>query len=161
MVKLIIPPGGIKDYMNSVSEMTCEMKQAVDDHYDLCRFLDAQAPTYARGLREVSSGQKRSLWMWYVFPIAEGWDTPPHRATMPYTHARKPHVLVARHGRNDVTAAARISYAERGITYNAARNAWPPPERAVTLQRPCRRDCSSLSPPLPTIHIQPYNFQTL
>jgi uncharacterized protein (DUF1810 family) len=43
-----------------------------DDPYDLERFVRAQAPDYARALSELRAGQKRSHWMWYVFPQIEG-----------------------------------------------------------------------------------------
>jgi len=43
-----------------------------DDPYDLERFVRAQAPDYARALAELRAGQKRSHWMWYVFPQIEG-----------------------------------------------------------------------------------------
>ena len=47
--------------------MTCS-----DDPYDLDRFVRAQEPDYARALSELRAGQKRSHWMWYVFPQIEG-----------------------------------------------------------------------------------------
>jgi uncharacterized protein (DUF1810 family) len=40
--------------------------------HDLQRFVDAQRATYARALAEITSGQKRSHWMWYVFPQMRG-----------------------------------------------------------------------------------------
>jgi uncharacterized protein (DUF1810 family) len=40
----------------------------VNDPHDLGRFVDAQASTYGQALSEIRSGQKRSHWMWYVFP---------------------------------------------------------------------------------------------
>lgn len=36
--------------------------------YDLKRFLDAQDNTYQIALSEVSSGRKRTHWMWFIFP---------------------------------------------------------------------------------------------
>lgn len=39
---------------------------------DLGRFLAAQAEGYAQALKELRSGQKRSHWMWYIFPQLEG-----------------------------------------------------------------------------------------
>jgi uncharacterized protein (DUF1810 family) len=38
----------------------------------LKRFLDAQAVDYATALSEIRSGQKRSHWMWYIFPQVGG-----------------------------------------------------------------------------------------
>ncbi|AOS96163.1 hypothetical protein AUP74_00694 [Microbulbifer aggregans] len=42
-----------------------------DDH-DLSRFLQAQADSYDQALSELKAGQKRSHWMWYVFPQIQG-----------------------------------------------------------------------------------------
>ena len=43
-----------------------------DDPYDLQRFLRAQEPIYATALAELRGGQKRSHWMWFIFPQIEG-----------------------------------------------------------------------------------------
>ncbi len=42
------------------------------DEHDLQRFVEAQARNYAQALLELKAGQKRSHWMWYVFPQLEG-----------------------------------------------------------------------------------------
>ena len=42
------------------------------DPYNLKRFLDAQATTYDRALAELKAGQKRSHWIWYIFPQYRG-----------------------------------------------------------------------------------------
>ena len=39
---------------------------------DLQRFIDAQWPLYDRVLAELRAGQKRTHWMWFVFPQIEG-----------------------------------------------------------------------------------------
>jgi uncharacterized protein (DUF1810 family) len=39
---------------------------------DLQRFIDAQRPLYDRVLDELRSGQKRTHWMWFMFPQIEG-----------------------------------------------------------------------------------------
>ena len=44
----------------------------MDDPYKLGRFLEAQERNYEAALRELRSGQKRSHWMWYVFPQMRG-----------------------------------------------------------------------------------------
>ena len=44
----------------------------VDDPYDLDRFVRAQERDYEQALSEIRSGQKRSHWMWYVFPQLHG-----------------------------------------------------------------------------------------
>lgn len=42
------------------------------DAGDLQRFIDAQRPLYDRVLDELRAGQKRTHWMWFVFPQIEG-----------------------------------------------------------------------------------------
>lgn len=38
----------------------------------LDRFVEAQAPVYARALAELKAGQKQSHWMWFIFPQVAG-----------------------------------------------------------------------------------------
>ncbi len=42
------------------------------DRFDLDRFTQAQAPVLAQVLRELRAGEKRSHWMWFVFPQLAG-----------------------------------------------------------------------------------------
>lgn len=42
------------------------------DPFELRRFEEAQASNYADALVELGAGQKRSHWMWYVFPQVDG-----------------------------------------------------------------------------------------
>ena len=42
------------------------------DPYNLARFVQAQERDYERALSEIRAGQKRSHWMWYIFPQFEG-----------------------------------------------------------------------------------------
>jgi uncharacterized protein (DUF1810 family) len=42
------------------------------DPHDLERFVDAQSRDHPRALAEIRAGEKRSHWMWYVFPQCEG-----------------------------------------------------------------------------------------
>ena len=42
------------------------------DPYQLDRFSVAQQRDYQSALAEIAAGQKRSHWMWYVFPQYEG-----------------------------------------------------------------------------------------
>ena len=42
------------------------------DPYDLQRFVDAQADSYAAALAEIRQGRKRTHWMWFVFPQIAG-----------------------------------------------------------------------------------------
>jgi len=46
----------------------------VDDPYDLQRFVDAQdaGGSYEQALAELRAGQKRSHWIWFVFPQVAG-----------------------------------------------------------------------------------------
>ena len=43
-----------------------------DDPYDLGRFVRAQEDDYEQALSEIMSGQKRTHWMWYIFPQIDG-----------------------------------------------------------------------------------------
>jgi uncharacterized protein (DUF1810 family) len=40
--------------------------------FDLQRFVSAQQPVYAAALAELKAGAKRTHWMWFIFPQAEG-----------------------------------------------------------------------------------------
>ncbi|HEY4630098.1 MAG TPA: DUF1810 family protein, partial [Blastococcus sp.] len=42
------------------------------DPYDLQRFVDAQAHTYDEALAGLRAGEKRTHWMWFVFPQVAG-----------------------------------------------------------------------------------------
>ena len=44
----------------------------MSDPFDLQRFVDAQRDTYDPALAELRAGQKRSHWMWFVFPQIAG-----------------------------------------------------------------------------------------
>lgn len=39
---------------------------------DLQRFVDAQAPVYEQVVAELRAGQKKTHWMWFVFPQLAG-----------------------------------------------------------------------------------------
>lgn len=43
-----------------------------EDPFHLSRFKSAQERVYVTALAELKSGQKRSHWMWYIFPQIEG-----------------------------------------------------------------------------------------
>jgi uncharacterized protein (DUF1810 family) len=43
-----------------------------EDQFDLDRFVSAQRDSYDAALSEVTKGQKRSHWMWYIFPQLRG-----------------------------------------------------------------------------------------
>lgn len=42
------------------------------DGFDLERFILAQRDTYTTALAEITAGQKRSHWMWFIFPQIAG-----------------------------------------------------------------------------------------
>jgi uncharacterized protein (DUF1810 family) len=42
------------------------------DPFNLARFVGAQEDDYDRALAEITSGRKRSHWMWYIFPQLAG-----------------------------------------------------------------------------------------
>jgi uncharacterized protein (DUF1810 family) len=42
------------------------------DRFDLNRFVAAQAPVYTQVTDELRGGQKRSHWMWFIFPQVAG-----------------------------------------------------------------------------------------
>jgi uncharacterized protein (DUF1810 family) len=45
---------------------------AMDDPYNLQRFVDAQDPIYDQVRSELKEGHKRNHWMWFVFPQIDG-----------------------------------------------------------------------------------------
>ena len=45
---------------------------AMDDPFHLQRFIDAQASTYSQACAELAAGEKRSHWMWFIFPQIQG-----------------------------------------------------------------------------------------
>jgi uncharacterized protein (DUF1810 family) len=45
---------------------------AANDPYHLQRFLEAQSSTYQQARAELAAGQKRSHWMWFIFPQIQG-----------------------------------------------------------------------------------------
>lgn len=46
--------------------------KANEDQYHLTRFLQAQDGEYDKAVSEIRTGQKRSHWMWYIFPQYDG-----------------------------------------------------------------------------------------
>ena len=44
----------------------------MDEPYDLGRYLEAQNGVYEQVREELLSGQKRSHWMWFIFPQLKG-----------------------------------------------------------------------------------------
>ena len=48
-----------------------------EDPYDLDRFVEAQKTHYESALAEIRDGDKRSHWMWYIFPQLSGLGSSP------------------------------------------------------------------------------------
>lgn len=48
------------------------MPPAAQDPFNLERFVLAQQETYPHALAEIRAGQKRTHWMWFVFPQVQG-----------------------------------------------------------------------------------------
>ena len=44
----------------------------MEDVHNLGRFLNAQAGVYESAVAELSAGEKRSHWMWFIFPQIAG-----------------------------------------------------------------------------------------
>ena len=44
----------------------------MSDQHGLQRFVTAQAPVYGSVLEELRAGEKRSHWMWFIFPQITG-----------------------------------------------------------------------------------------
>jgi uncharacterized protein (DUF1810 family) len=51
---------------------TKESSRDPDDPFDLARFTRAQEGVHSRALAEIRAGDKRSHWMWFVFPQVDG-----------------------------------------------------------------------------------------
>lgn len=49
----------------------------MSDTYDLGRFVAAQEGVYGRALAELQVGDKRSHWMWFIFPQIAGLGASP------------------------------------------------------------------------------------
>jgi uncharacterized protein (DUF1810 family) len=48
-----------------------------DDPFDLNRFVQAQAPCYARVMAELRAGRKQSHWSWFILPQMRGLGSSP------------------------------------------------------------------------------------
>jgi len=48
------------------------MSGSISGPHDLERFVRAQEADYERALAEIRRGEKRTHWMWYVFPQLDG-----------------------------------------------------------------------------------------
>ena len=48
------------------------MESALEDPFNLDRFLTAQASVFPQVLAELRAGQKRTHWIWFIFPQIKG-----------------------------------------------------------------------------------------
>ncbi len=48
------------------------MRTPQDDRFHLARFTRAQHDVYSRALAEIRAGDKRTHWMWFIFPQLVG-----------------------------------------------------------------------------------------
>lgn len=48
------------------------MQDKRSDPYHLQRFVEAQSPVWSQVRSELEAGQKRSHWMWFIFPQIRG-----------------------------------------------------------------------------------------
>lgn len=55
-----------------MQEKGSNSKIGYDDPFDLSRFISAQEKNYESAIAELRSGQKRTHWMWYIFPQIDG-----------------------------------------------------------------------------------------
>ena len=58
------------------------MKEMLDedghsDPHNLQRFVDAQSSTFEQARAELAAGEKRSHWMWFIFPQIQGLGSSP------------------------------------------------------------------------------------
>jgi uncharacterized protein (DUF1810 family) len=60
----------------SLQDRAC-FNRAMSESYDLERFVKAQGGIYSVALAELRAGQKRSHWMWFVFPQLAGLGSSP------------------------------------------------------------------------------------
>jgi uncharacterized protein (DUF1810 family) len=49
-----------------------ESSASTSDPFQLERFVAAQQTVYSQALQELSAGEKRSHWMWFIFPQLAG-----------------------------------------------------------------------------------------
>ena len=57
--------------------METSRQRSADDPHGLNRFVLAQGAVYHQALAEIRRGEKRSHWMWYVFPQIAGLGSSP------------------------------------------------------------------------------------
>lgn len=60
-----------------------------DDVFHLQRFLEAQRPTFDTARAELAAGQKRSHWMWFIFPQIQGLGSSPMAQRFALTDLRE------------------------------------------------------------------------
>jgi uncharacterized protein (DUF1810 family) len=61
----------------------------------LQRFVEAQAPVYDQALAELRAGEKKSHWMWFIFPQIVGLGTSPMSRTYAIQNMAEAHGYLA------------------------------------------------------------------
>ena len=85
-----------------------------DDPFDLDRFVQAQEGDYEQALAEITSGRKRTHWMWYVFPQIDGLALArPRSATRSRVSTRPGRTWITRSSGRGCWSAPRRSSASR------------------------------------------------
>ena len=49
-----------------------DYQAGTEDPFNLNRFVEAQSDVFQRALTELKRGEKRSHWMWFIFPQIDG-----------------------------------------------------------------------------------------
>jgi uncharacterized protein (DUF1810 family) len=65
------------------------------DPFDLERFVQAQQPVYRQVLAELAAGEKRTHWMWFVFPQLKGLGSSSLARTYGLGSAQEAHAYLA------------------------------------------------------------------
>ncbi len=81
------------------------------DTFDLNRFLQAQTNDYDRALAEIRAGQKRSHWMWYIFPQFAGLGS----SAMSQRYAIKSRAEAVAYLRHEILGPRLIACAEAAL----------------------------------------------
>ncbi|WP_416674330.1 DUF1810 domain-containing protein [Egbenema bharatensis] len=61
--------------------MTSKTFDGANDPHNLNRFVQAQNPVYEQALAEIKDGQKKTHWMWFIFPQFDGLGSSPTSKT--------------------------------------------------------------------------------
>jgi uncharacterized protein (DUF1810 family) len=71
------------------------VSQSVNDPFDLERFVTAQRGVYDDALQELREGEKRSHWIWFIFPQVAGLGSSPMAERYAIQSAREAQAYLA------------------------------------------------------------------